>query len=119
MMLFQVSYGRFLEEVRHEKMEPGDINQLECEDLGTLVAYYLYSLTRPVAFVFVIKKSQMTDVQKMELAPKSKQSRRIRDSVQLTTISDALNRIEQNLKIPTLPSKIPSDLVENPNRVEE
>ena len=119
MTLHLVSYERFLEEIRHEKMEPGDINQLECEDLGNLVAYYLYSLTRPVAFVFVIKKSEMTPVQKIELSPMSKQSRRIRDSIQLTAISDALERIEQNLKVPTLPSRIPLGLVENPNRNEE
>jgi len=119
MMLFQVSYGRFLEEIKYENVVPGGKSQLECEDLGSLVAYYLYSLDRPITFVFVIKKSEMTDVQKANLAPMSKQSRRIRDSIQLTAISDALNRIEQNLKIPTLPSRIPSGLIENPNRNEE
>ena len=129
MMLFQVSYERFIEEIRHEKMEPGDINQLECEDLGTLVAYYLYSLTRPIAFVFVIKKDKMTDIQKMELAPISKQSIRIRDSVELTAISDALQKIEQNLKvIPQIAkaqeqtqatANLAIDLAQNPNRNEE
>jgi len=87
MTIFQVSYERFLEEIRHEKMQQGDKNQLECEDLGTLVAYYLYSLDRPIIYVFVVKKSEMTDVQKAQLIPLSKQSRRIRDSVQLTNES--------------------------------
>ena len=129
MMLFQVSYDRFLEEIRHEKMQPGDKNQLECEDLGSLVAYYLYSLDRPVAFVFVISKDELTDVQRIQLAEISKQSKRIRDSVQLTAISDALERIEKNLKVfPTIvkaqeqtqaTANAAMDLVPNPNRNEE
>ena len=125
MMLFQVSYERFLEEIKYENVFPGGKSQLECEDLGSLVAYYLYSLDRPVSFVFVIKKSEMTDVQKVNLSPISKQSIRIRDSVQLTAIADALNRIEQNTKnapvAPGLPqpASLSTNLVKNPNRPEE
>ncbi len=135
MMLFQLSYERFLEEIRNEKVQPGDKNQLECEDLGNLVAYYLFSLDRPIAFVFVIKKDDMTDVQKFELSPISKQSMLIRESVQLTTISDALEKIEQNLKITpqtkktqeqiqsitntNLDASLDMNLVKNPNKLIE
>ena len=98
MLLFQVSYERFLEEIHHEKMQPGDKNQLELEDLGNMFAYYLTSLDRKIGFVFVIEKKKMSDVQKVQLNSMSKPSKRIRDSVQLTVISDALERIEQTLK---------------------
>lgn len=98
MMLFQVTYDRFQEEIRNEKMQPGDKNQLELEDLGTVFAYYLTSLDRKIAFVFVVGKKEITDVQRIQLNPISKPSRRIRDSVQLTTISDSLERIEQALR---------------------
>jgi len=102
MMLFQISYNRFLDEIRHEKIEPGDINQLEVEEIGNLLAYYLTSITRKIAFVFVVEKSKITDVQKLQLDNISKPSRRIRDSVELSNISDTLARIEQNLnKLPT------------------
>ena len=55
-MLFQVSYERFLEEIRNEKIEEGNRNQLEEEDLGNMLAYYLNSLDRPQTYVFVVEK---------------------------------------------------------------
>ena len=101
-MLFQVSYKRFLEEIRNEKINEGDRNQLEVEDLGSMFAYYLNSLDRPQTYVFVVEKDEMTDVQKITLNPISKPSRRIIEESQLKNISETLKRIEENLnKLPT------------------
>jgi len=101
-------------------MIPGDKNQLELEDLGKLVAYYLYSLDRPITFVFVTKKNQLTDVQKLQLNPMSKQSKRIRDSVQLTTISNALERIESELKkSPRVEHHFEKEIIEKEVEVEK
>ena len=106
MLLFQVSYERFMEEIRNEKIQPGDKNQLELEDLGNLFIYYLTSLDRKIAFVFVIEKNKIPDIQKMQLNSISKPSRRIRESVELTAISDTLARIEQSLKNPIMQRRI-------------
>ena len=76
-MMFQVSYERFLEEIRFEKIGQGAKDQIEVEDLGTMLAYYLVCFERRKTFVFVVEKTQITDVMKYELNSKSKPSRRI------------------------------------------
>lgn len=96
-MLFQVDYDRFLEEIKNEKIQPGDKNQLELEDLETMWAYYLNSLDRPQTYVFVVGKDEITDVQKINLNSMSKLSKRIKDESQLVNISETLKRIEENM----------------------
>ena len=100
MLMFQVSYERFLDEIRNEKIQPGDKNQLELEDLGKILVYYLTSLDRKIAFVFVVEKSEITIQQKINLNGISKPSIRIRDSIELTTISKSLEKIEESLRNP-------------------
>ncbi len=113
-MLFQVSYERFIKEIRIEKITEGDRNVLEVEDLGTMLAYYLNSLDRSQTYVFVVGKKEMTEVQKINLNPISKPSRRITDDTQLKNISETLQRIEINL------TKIPKEtIIEREIKVEE
>jgi len=108
MLLFQVSYDRFKEEIMHEKMQPGDRNQLECDDMGNTVAYYLTSLDRKLAFVYVVSKAEITPVQTLYLAPLSKLSKRITESNfnQLLSIGRTLERIELSLQQKPLQEKV-------------
>ena len=113
-MLFQVSYERFKKEIEIEKITEGDRNQLEIEDLGTMFAYYLNSLDRSQTYVFVVEKDEMTDIQKINLNPISRPSRRIIEDTQLKNISETLQRIEENL------NKIPKQtIIEREIKVEE
>ena len=99
MLLFQVSYERFIEEIRVEKLTNKDRDSLEREDLGTAFAYYLSSLDRPKSYVFVVLKSQLTDVHKVNLDPLSRDvDRRITETSRLIAITQSLDRIEQQLK---------------------
>ncbi len=100
MLLFTVSYERFLEEIRIEKIAESDRNKLEREDLGSQLAYYLTSLDRKIAFVYVVSKKDITDVQKIQLDPISKNSIRVRDNLELRNISAKLEKIEQALQNP-------------------
>lgn len=109
-MLFQVSYKRFLEEIRFEKITDQDKNSLEIEDLGNTFAFYLGSLDRNKEFVYVVRKDEFTDIQKTELLPISGQSVRIRDTTQLKIIK-TLERIEQVLKIPVKETIIEREII--------
>lgn len=99
MMLFQVSYDRFIREIEVEKIKPGDRNVLEKEDLGNGFAYYLNSLDRHQTYVFVVGKeefSSFSSVQKSNLDAMSMPSKRIKEEEELKNISETLNRIEEN-----------------------
>ena len=104
MILFQISYERFIEEIGNEKITSEGKDKLECEDLGNALAYYLTSFDRPKTYVYVVLKSELTEVQKMTLGPLSKLSMRITETSRLIAIAQILERIEQALK--TNPSKI-------------
>ena len=108
MLLFQVSYDRFKEEIGNEKMKPEDKNKLECDDMGDTVAYYLTSLDRKIAFVYVVSKKELSKVQSFYLAPLSKLSKRITDSNfnQLLNMGRTLERIELALKAKPLQEKV-------------
>ena len=98
-MLFQVSYERFLEEIRIEKLTNTDRDSLEREDLGNAFAYYLTSMDRPKSYVFVVLKSELTEVQKINLNALSRDvDRRITETTRLIAIAQSLDRIEQQLK---------------------
>ncbi len=101
-MLFQVSYKRFLEEIRFEKIGSENKDTLEVEDLGTMFAFYLESIDRPKEFVFVVSKQEISDVQKAQLFPISKPSVRIRETLELKKINETLEKIEQSLKNPVI-----------------
>ena len=100
MQFFQVSYERFLEEIRIEDITETGKDKLECEDLGDALAYYLTSIDRPKGFVYVVLKKELTEVQIMQLKPISRLSKRIDDSSKLRQMVQTLERIEQSLKIP-------------------
>lgn len=78
-MLFQVSYERFLEEVRFEKIGQGAKDQLEVEDFGDMLIYYLVCFERNKTFIFVVNKNEIDEVMKFQLNSISKPSRRIID----------------------------------------
>ncbi len=101
-MLFQVSYKRFLEEIRFEKIGSENKDTLEVEDLGTMFAFYLESIDRPKEFVFVVSKQEISAVQKAQLFPISKPSVRIRETLELKKINETLEKIEQSLKNPVI-----------------
>ncbi len=111
-MLFQVSYKRFLEEIRFEKIGSENKDTLEVEDLGSMFAFYLESIDRPKEFVFVVSKQEISAVQKAQLFPISKPSLRIKDS-DLKKISDTLFRIENNLKTPTREKIIETQIIKD------
>ena len=95
-MIFQVSYERFLEEIRFEKIGQGAKDQLEVEDLGNMLVYYLVCFERKKTFIFVVEKSEMTEVMKYELNSKSKPSRRIKNNQELRQIIMLLeNKLEK------------------------
>ncbi|MAF50784.1 MAG: hypothetical protein CMH64_01705 [Nanoarchaeota archaeon] len=97
-MMFQVSYERFLEEVRIENIHEGSKDKLELEDLGNMFVYYLVCFDRRKVFVFVIEKSQISAVQKIQLNPISKPARRIIDNQELRQIVQTLERIENKIE---------------------
>ncbi len=100
-MLFQVSYDRFLEEIRFEKIEETAKDKLEREEQGDNIIYYLTSFDRPKVFVLVVGKDELTDVQRLNLNRLSGPSKRIIDSTELIKINQTLEKIEQNLnKLP-------------------
>ena len=100
-MMFLVSYERFLEEIRIENIDDKSKNKLELEELGDRFAYYLIPFERKQTFVFVVGKKEITPVQKFNLNPLSRLSRRIIEDTQLKNISETLTRIEANLlKLP-------------------
>lgn len=96
--MFLVNYGRFLEEIRNEKITEIGKDKLECEDMGNSLAYYLTSFDRPKTFVYVVEKTGLTAVQIAQLKPLSKLSVRIRDDSKFIVIAKALRRIEEELK---------------------
>ena len=97
-MIFQVSYERFLEEIRFEKIGQDAKDQLEVEDLGNMLVYYLVCFERKKTFIFVVEKSEMTEVMKYELNSKSKPSRRIKNNQELRQIIMLLEKIENKLE---------------------
>jgi len=98
-MLFQVSYERLMQEVKLENIEAGQKDSLELEDLGDAWAYYLSSIDRPKTYVFVVLKSELTQIQILNLAPISRLvDRRITESLQLSSIAKSLKRLEDNLQ---------------------
>lgn len=101
MLLFQVSYERFMEEIKVEKLTNTQRDSLEREDLGVAYAYYLTSMDRPKTYVFVVLKSELTEVQKINLNPLSRVvDRRITETSRLISIAQSLERIEQQLNNP-------------------
>ncbi len=104
--LFQVSYDRFKQEIIHEKITPESKDKLECEDLGSGFAYYLTSFDRPKTFVYVVLKTEITDVQRVYLTPLSELSTRITDSSKLMAIAQTLERIELALQTKPLQEKV-------------
>ena len=108
MLIFQVSYDRFREEIINEKMKPEDKNKLECDDMGDRIAYYLTSLDRKIAFVYVVSKEEITPVQMVYLGPLSRLSKRITDSNfnQLLSIGKTLERIELSFQQKPLQEKV-------------
>jgi hypothetical protein len=98
--LFEVTFDRFLDEMKQAKLMPNGFNKIEAEDLGEMYAFYLTLVGISKTYVTVIEKDKITGVQKMNLSPYSKPSRRIiqTNEIKLKLISDSLFRIEEELK---------------------
>lgn len=111
MQFFQVQYDRFLEEIRNEKISEEGKDKLECDDLGDALAYYLTSIDRPKGYVYVVLKSEMTDVQKIQLAPISRLAKRLTDDSKLIQIAETLKRIEQQLDNPRVERVIETQVI--------
>lgn len=94
-MLFQLSYKRFLEEIRFERIGQDSKNNIELEDLGDKFAYYLIPLERQQSFVFVVLKSELTAVQKIMLNPISKPSKRVIDSTLTKSVNEVTLKIDE------------------------
>lgn len=95
--LFEISYLRFLDEVRHAKLIPNGTNKIEEEDLGEMFAFYLTPVGIDKTYVTVIEKNKITDVQRSTLMAFAKPARRIKDNV-LSDISQTLLRMEEDFK---------------------
>ncbi len=106
MLLFQVSYDRFKEEIINEKITPESKDKLECQVLENGFVYYLTSVDRPKTFVYTVLNSEITEVQKIYLTPLSKFSTRLTDSSNLMVIAKTLERIELALQAKPLQEKV-------------
>ncbi len=97
-MLFQVSFERFMEEVRRENISSETRNKVEKEDFGNLIAYYLVPFELRKQYVFVATKDELPRVHMIRLEEISEPSKRITDSSSLKNISNTLIRLEEEFK---------------------
>ena len=93
--LFEITYERFLDEVSRSKLSPDGNNKIEMEDLDTMFAFYLTPIGLNKTYVTVVEKTQITDVQKMNLLPFAKPARRINEVADLKNISEALKNLAE------------------------
>ena len=105
MIIFQVTFERFMDEVRVEHISSETKNEVELEDLGDMIVLYFVPFELRKAFMTVVEKSELNKVQKLQIAEISKPSKRVVDDNKLKDISDSLIRLEEEFK------KIP--LIEN------
>ena len=96
--LFEITFERFLDEVRREKLSPDGHNQLEMEDLGNnMYAFYLTIVGINKTYVTVVEKERITDFHKMNLMPVSKPARRINETADIKTVSETLKNLAELL----------------------
>lgn len=98
MIIFQVTFERFMDEVREEKIVPEGRNKIEFEELKEVIALYLVPLELNKVFMAVIEKSELTDVQKLQINEISKPSKRFVDDSKPKDISASLLRLEEEFK---------------------
>ncbi len=103
MIIFQVTFERFMEEVRVENINSESKNEVELEDIGDMIILYFVPFELRKAFMTVIEKSELNNVQKLQIAEISKPSKRVVNNSKLKDISDSLLRLEEEFKkIPTM-----------------
>ena len=89
--LFEITFERFLDEVKKEKLTSDGHNQLEMEDLGNMFAFYLTIVGIDKTYVTVV------DFHKMNLMPVSKPARRISETTDIKTVSETLKNLAELL----------------------
>ncbi len=94
-MMFQVSYKRFLEEIRIENITPEGKDKLEVEDLDDMFAYYLVSIDRNKTFVFVASKTELSPTQKMYLDSISRSSKRVIDIALKKSVNEVILKVDE------------------------
>lgn len=77
--MFEIDMERFKEEVRAEKIGPDTKNQVEMEDRGKEVAFYLTPLGINKTYMTIVKKSELSNVDKYIFGSITKKSRRVDD----------------------------------------
>ena len=93
-MLFEITYERFLEEMR---MTEGPRNPVEVEEFGDMLIFYLSVDKVNKTYATVIAKNQITDVQRSNLMAKPV-LRRINDTQTFNNIQTTLTQIEEKIK---------------------
>ena len=93
--LFEITYERFLDEVRNAKLTPGGQNKIEMEDLNNLYAFYLTEVGIDKTYVTIVEKEKITDFQKMNLIPLCKPARRVKESADLKNMSEILKNLAE------------------------
>jgi len=97
-MLFEISFARFKDEIKQERLNPQSRNKIEVEDLGDTYAFYFTPVGINKSYTTVILKEDLSDVDRFYFAPIALPARRITDSAGLMNISDSLNRLEEEFK---------------------
>lgn len=98
MIIFQVTFERFMDEVRTENIDKDSKNKVELEDLGDMIVLYLVPFELRKVFMTVLEKSEISDVQQLQIQEISKPSKRFVDETKLKDISDSLLRLEEEFK---------------------
>ena len=96
--LFEITYERFIDEIEKTGVLGGGRNPIEVEEKGEMLIFYVTLPDINKTYTTVIAKDKITDVQKLNLMPKSKPARRITEDSDLKNISESLVRIEENLR---------------------
>lgn len=100
-MLFEVTFDRFMEEVRDENIGPDTRNFVEVEEIGEMFVFYLVKLELDKQFVTRVKKEELTDVQRVQIMSLSKPSIRVIEEL------GVINKIQQLIELQETKDKIP------------
>ena len=96
--LFEITFERFLDEIKREKISPDGHNTIEMEDVGNgMFAFYLTIVGIDKTYVTVVEKEKITDFHKMNLLPVSKPARRINETADIKTVSETLKNLAELL----------------------
>ena len=100
-MLFEVTFDRFMEEVRDENISSDTRNFVEVEEIGEMFVFYLVKLELDKQFVTRVSKKELTDVQRVQIMSLSKPSIRVVEEL------GVINKIQQLIELQETKDKIP------------